>query len=174
MTRTSGILNRLKYYLPLQIKLALYNSLILSHINYGILTWGFASDRILKLQKKAVRMISRSKYNAHTDPLFKELKQLKVMDIYKLNEFKFYHKYINNKQQQYFQQLHLIPNHIIHNHTTHHNQNIHITRENNKFAQLCIRYNIPHLINNAHPLIKPKFATHSIQGGFKICETSIY
>ncbi len=34
--------------------LALYNSLILSHINYGILTWGLASDRILKLQKKAM------------------------------------------------------------------------------------------------------------------------
>ncbi len=72
------------------------------------------------------------------------------MDIYKLNEFKFYYKYINNKLPQYFQQLHLIPNDI-----------------NNKFAQLCTRHNIPHLTNttnNAHPYIKSKFATHSIQG----------
>ncbi len=164
ISRTNVILNRLIYYLPLKIKLALYNSLILFHINYGILTWGFVSDRIHKLQKKAVQIILLSKYNAHTDPLFKELKLLKVMDIYKLNEFKFYHNYINNKLPQYFQQRPLTPNHTIHNHTTCHNQNIHITRANNKFAQLCIRHNIPHLINNAHPLIKSKFATHRIQG----------
>ncbi len=54
ITVTNGILNRLKHYLPLTIRLALYNSLILFHINYGILTWGLDSDRILKLQKKAV------------------------------------------------------------------------------------------------------------------------
>ncbi len=34
ITITNGILNRLKHYLPLHIKLSLYNSLILSHINY--------------------------------------------------------------------------------------------------------------------------------------------
>ncbi len=52
----------------------LWNSLILSHINYGILAWEHESNRILKLQKKAVRIISVSKYNSHTEPLFKELK----------------------------------------------------------------------------------------------------
>ncbi len=127
--------------------------MILSHINYRILTWGFVSDRILKLKKKAVRIISLSKYYALTDPLFKELKLLKVMDIYKLNELKFYHKYINNKLPEHFQQLPLTPNHTIHNHTTRHRQNIHITRANNKFAQLCIQHNVSHLINDAHPLI---------------------
>ncbi len=39
ITITYGIQNRLKLYLPLHIKLSLYNSLILSHINYGILAW---------------------------------------------------------------------------------------------------------------------------------------
>ncbi len=34
-----------------------------------------------KLQKKAEQYISISKYNAHIDPLFKELKLIKVMDI---------------------------------------------------------------------------------------------
>ena len=37
ISKTIGILNRLKIYLPLNAKLAIYNSLILSHINYGIL-----------------------------------------------------------------------------------------------------------------------------------------
>ncbi len=77
ITRTNGIINKLKHYLPLHIKLSLYNSLILSHINYGILACGHESNRILKLQKKAVRIISASKYNSHTEPLFKELKKKK-------------------------------------------------------------------------------------------------
>ncbi len=32
--------------------------------NYGIMTWGLESDRIPKLQTKAVQIISLSKYNA--------------------------------------------------------------------------------------------------------------
>ena len=47
----------------------LYNSLILPHLQYCILSWGFKSDRIFKLQKRAVRIITYSKYNAHTEPL---------------------------------------------------------------------------------------------------------
>ena len=45
------ILNKLKHTLPQEIKLILYNSLILPHINYCIMAWGFHSNRILKLQK---------------------------------------------------------------------------------------------------------------------------
>ena len=44
-----GILNKLKHTLPQEIKIILYNSLILPHINYCIMAWGFHSNRILKL-----------------------------------------------------------------------------------------------------------------------------
>ena len=37
---TIGVLNKLKYFLPLTVKLILYNSLILPHLNYGLMTWG--------------------------------------------------------------------------------------------------------------------------------------
>ena len=53
--RILGILNRLKRILPLNIKIILYNSLMLPHLNYGITLWGFKCERILKLQKKAAR-----------------------------------------------------------------------------------------------------------------------
>ena len=43
----------------------IYNSLILSHIIYSILVWGFKSSQISKLQKRAVHMLLPcSKYNA--------------------------------------------------------------------------------------------------------------
>ncbi len=50
-------------------------------------------ERIVKLQKKIVRITSLSKYNAHTESIFKSLKLLKIMDILKLHELKFYYKY---------------------------------------------------------------------------------
>ena len=64
ISRSVGILNRLKYILPTHVKLMKNNALILSRINYDILLWGYNSERILKLQKKAMRIISLQKYNA--------------------------------------------------------------------------------------------------------------
>ena len=78
INRSLGILNRLKHYLPLNIKKLMYNALVLSHLNYGILLWGFTGERIFKLQKKVLRMISLNKYNAHTDHIFKNLNILKL------------------------------------------------------------------------------------------------
>ncbi len=46
-----GILNKLKYFFPLNAKVLIYNSLILSHLNFCILAWGYKCDRIIKLQK---------------------------------------------------------------------------------------------------------------------------
>ncbi len=76
-----GILNKLKHFLPLNAKLMIYNSLILSHLNFGILFWGYRCNRIIKLQKRIVQIISLSKYNAHTEPIFKMLKLLKISAI---------------------------------------------------------------------------------------------
>ena len=69
--RILGILNRLKRILPLNIKIILYNSLMLPHLNYGITLWVFKCERILKLQTKPVRILSASKYNAHREQLYK-------------------------------------------------------------------------------------------------------
>ena len=73
-----GILNKLKHVLSLEIKTLLYNSLILPHISYCITACGFQPGRILKLQKKTVRIITLSKYNSHSDPIFKRLDLLKL------------------------------------------------------------------------------------------------
>ena len=73
ISKAIGYLNRFKFYLPLNAKLAIYNSLILSHINYGIHLWGNTNylHRLEILQKSAIRLITNSNYIAHTEPLFK-------------------------------------------------------------------------------------------------------
>ena len=54
LSRVLGILNRLKYIYPQHILFTIYNSLFMSHVNYGILLWGSCSNKIANLQKKAI------------------------------------------------------------------------------------------------------------------------
>ncbi len=165
MTRTNWILNRLNNYLPLHIKLALYNSLVVSHITYGILVWGHGS--IPQTPKKAVRIISLKKFNSHTEPIFNELNLLKITDIYTLNEYKFYHKYVNNNLSHYFQTLPLNHNQDRQSHKTRNNNNIQIRRTNHEFANMCMRHNELALINNTDSCIKDKLYTHSMERSIK-------
>ncbi len=60
ISKNMGILNKLKYFFPLNAKVPIYNSLILSHLNFCILSWGYKCHRIIKLQKKTVRILSLS------------------------------------------------------------------------------------------------------------------
>ena len=73
IARTLGVMNRLKRYLPISAMKLVYDSLILSHLQFGITNWGFEWDRISKLQKRALRIMTNSRYNAHTEPLLKQL-----------------------------------------------------------------------------------------------------
>ena len=48
-SRTIGIINKLKHVLPKTIRIILYNSLILTHINYCLMIWHYQCNRITKL-----------------------------------------------------------------------------------------------------------------------------
>ena len=53
LTRICGVLSRLKHYVPVLILKIIFNSLFLSHLNYGITAWGFnVGPRIKTLQKR--------------------------------------------------------------------------------------------------------------------------
>ena len=79
-----GVLNRLKHTLPPRILITLYNTLILPHFYYGLPLWGHHTSRLHKLQKRAFRTITNSKFNAHSEPICKRLNILKLPDLYNL------------------------------------------------------------------------------------------
>ncbi len=124
-----------------------------------------------------MRIINVSKYNAHTDPLFKNTKLLKIEGILKLNELKFYYKFENGSLPNYFkkrQELEmengmyerhfvLSQNNEVHQHNTRHKNKMHITRINHKYANKCLRYNIPYTINSTPKHILDQIHTHTIQ-----------
>ena len=83
-----GVINKIKYKLNSKSLVELYNAMILPHLTYCLIVWGGASNSILNsvtiLQKKALRLITKSTYNAHTDPLFFNLQKLKLADLFKM------------------------------------------------------------------------------------------
>ena len=95
-----GILNKVKNFLPESALLSLYNTLILSHINYGITAWRSAGvsakNRLHILQKRALRAVSHREFRSHSNPLFIKYNQLKINDLCKLNIGTFMYKYCNN------------------------------------------------------------------------------
>ena len=70
ISKNNGVLRRLKNIVPQEILKTIYFSLINSHLNYGILVWGFNLERLEILQKKAIRIITHSHNLAHTRNLF--------------------------------------------------------------------------------------------------------
>jgi len=92
LARTLGIMKFMKKFVNSSTLLLLYNSLFLPHINYGILSWGTSKgyhfERISKLQKAAVRLISSSNFRSHHEPICKKLNLLKLGDIYDLRCYK--------------------------------------------------------------------------------------
>ena len=148
-----------------QIKTLLYNnSLIVPHINYCIMAWGIQTNRIIKLQKKALRIITLSNYNSHTEPLYKKLSMLKVDDILKLQQLKSYYKYLHKNLPVYLQNWRIIFNYDIHNYDTWIKNEIYIYKNKHEFAKKCLRHNLPFLLNNTPTIVKEKLNAHSLQG----------
>jgi hypothetical protein len=83
--RSIGMLSKLRYYVPLKILVNLYYALIHPFLTYGIIAWGNTYATTLQplfiLQKKAMRIMTFSKYDQHSSPLFKKLKIIKLFDL---------------------------------------------------------------------------------------------
>ena len=77
----------------------IYNSLFSSVLQYGLLIWGSATMTNLNplqiLQNYAIRNVGSSLRGYRTDQLYKELKILKLDDLFKLQTSKFVFDFIN-------------------------------------------------------------------------------
>ena len=74
------------------------------------MAWGYQSNCMFKLQKRAIRIVANSIYNAHTDPLFKLYRILKHSLVFTLQTMKVYHKFRQNELPVYMQNWRLITN----------------------------------------------------------------
>ena len=161
------MLSRLKYLIPKHCLKLIYFALVQSYISYGILLWGFEADKLFKLQKKAIKIITKSPYLAHTEPLFKKEKLLKIEDIFKISCLKFYYRLVNNMLPKNLKKLFTFVNRLSLRHENNINFNlVHFNCSDSK-GKKRIRYHLPILIRGTEPLILKKSITHSFIG-FKL------
>lgn len=182
ISKVNGILSILKYYLPNRILLMIYNSLILSHLNYGILLWGFGNyHRLETLQKQAFRHINKSPYKSHTTPIAKKYKILFIKDIFNISCLKFFYKFKKNMLPLYYYYPIFIQ---LSYHSRHSSRSVKLPSKfddcttsiplchptipiplsNRTTSSKCVRYEIPKLLSkNLIPTnIFNKIETHSL------------
>ena len=63
-----------------------FTLVVLPYLNYGLLIWGNANNelinKVFRLQKRALRIISSSSYLCPTTPSFDKFETLNIFDMY--------------------------------------------------------------------------------------------
>merc|ERR1712015_534619 len=87
ISQNSGAINRVKKILPPTSLKILYSSFIQPHIQYGLAVWGGCNNknkkRIIAIQKRVIKNITRSYFSSHTEPRMKSIGILKFEDLYR-------------------------------------------------------------------------------------------
>ena len=100
ITKSIGILCKLRHYVPENSLKTFYNASIQSHVDYGLILWGNAArvhlNKIELSLKKAVRIMSFKNRFEHSLPLFKNLGILPFEKNVTFLLAKFMWKYVNN------------------------------------------------------------------------------
>ena len=80
--RCIGVISKIRNFVGLHILQQLYYTLIYPYLTYALPVWGntYQSnlDTLIRLQKKAVRIMTFSSFRAHSTPLFNIVKHLNL------------------------------------------------------------------------------------------------
>ena len=91
--------------------------------------------------------MTNSKYNVHTDPIFKSLKLLKIKDIYDLQCMKIWYKFVKNNVPTYFASVFRY-NHELYNIQTRSKELLHLYPVRTYNACNALRHRIPELFKD--------------------------
>ena len=146
----------------------LYYAFIHPYLYYCNEVWGNAYglpvDPLVKLQKRAVRIIAGVSRDYHTHELFQRFKIVPIdkSKLYEYNVYMFIYKLLNNQLLPGIQSSFVFNNHI-HDHSTRHSGGIHMhtinctTRQNAIRHQSAVLYNKRPDINYNVPITSFKF-----------------
>ncbi len=151
IARALFAIKQAKHSLPPDSLKSLYFALIEPLLNYGILAWGKAYrisiSRTEILQKRAIRIIHRSQYNSHTEPLFKISEILKLYDLYEYQASVFMYDMYHKKLPPSFHNMYKT-NHEIHgNRLTRQSNLLYVERGITSFSKTLPFYNLPEIWN---------------------------
>ena len=117
VSKSIGILLRVRKYVPNDMLLTLYHTLIEPYFSYCNIIWGTHCskhlDQLYHKQKKVIRIIANTKWNAHTAHLFRDFQLLSIFNLNKLQTCCFMYKISNCLLQTVFQNLFTLNSNII-------------------------------------------------------------
>ena len=106
VTRSVGILSRLKHFFPQNIVLQLYYALVHSFLSFGIIIWEATYPTYIKrlksLQNRAIRAVARCHYRGEVKLFYNQFKILQIDDLLKYEISKFVHCNITNRTPNSF------------------------------------------------------------------------
>ena len=105
LNRANALLFKMRKYVSLKILRSIYFAIFDSYLSYCCLVWAQNSStiqRMVILQKKAVRIINFQPRNSHTSRLFKQSSILKFQDKICLENILFVSKSLNNLSPSVF------------------------------------------------------------------------
>ena len=98
LSKALYILRMVKKILPLHSLKLIYYTIFHCHLIYAIQIWSCCSQNLItdlfKLQKAAIRILSGSSYNSHTEPLFKKLEILPLPDLISCAKIQFMQRFV--------------------------------------------------------------------------------
>ena len=104
--RNIGILSKLRYYVNSDILVKLYYALIYPFLTYGLISWSNTSSSttqpLFVSQKRAIRVLTFSKFREHSSPIFKCLNIVKLPDLVFLNIAVFMYNFHNRRLPSVF------------------------------------------------------------------------
>ena len=110
ISRGTGILSKLRHFVTDDVLTQLYYSLVYPLLAYGLVVWENTYATTLKpivtLQKQALRIITFSKRDAQSSPIFSQLGLIKFMDLVTIQPaffmFLYYHNLLPKAFDNYF------------------------------------------------------------------------
>ena len=101
LSSSNFALNNTKSLLSFRARLNIFHSLINSHINYCSIIYSNTKCKefssLNTLHKKAIRNVTLSKYNEHTNPLYKKLKLTNLTDTILLQKVLVIHNFRHDR-----------------------------------------------------------------------------
>ena len=152
ISRNIGVMNKLEHLVPTRILHVLYCTLVLPYLNYGIIIWGDTCksylDKLIKLQKWAIRIVCNSHYRSrrHTGPIFAKYNVLTVTDIHTLELGTFMYRNsvseLSSSFNNYFTKWS-----EVHNYLTRHGNHLSLTKNKKTFSDHSVCTTGPRLWN---------------------------
>ena len=168
LSRSINLLFNLKDLMPAHVLKTMYYAYVHPHLLYCLPLWGSACpthlQSIFLLQKRAIRIITKSSYLDHTNPLFKSTEIMKFFDLIKLETASFMFK---NNDDPIFDRL-------FHNYNTRFRDNLIPPNHDLSLFKRSMQYNGPNIWNSIPIIIKNKQNIKSFRKSYKTYLVSQY